>query len=143
MLLQDVVEAVNRAAFVNSDMPVVLSIENHCSLPQQRKMAEIFKGMFPFTRQYITHDAYEEGRGVRTQMSRSVALHMCVLERSQQVNECERRRCQLGNPTRFKRILIFPVNYPLSLKTVFKRKPTIHVPITTTATNEIKMEITI
>lgn len=41
--LQDVVEAVSRSAFVNSDMPVILSIENHCSLPQQRKMAEIFK----------------------------------------------------------------------------------------------------
>uniref|UniRef100_A0AAQ6A2X5 Phosphoinositide phospholipase C n=1 Tax=Amphiprion ocellaris TaxID=80972 RepID=A0AAQ6A2X5_AMPOC len=43
---KDVVEAINRAAFVNSDMPVVLSIENHCSLPQQRKMAEIFKTVF-------------------------------------------------------------------------------------------------
>lgn len=47
MILQDVVEAINRAAFVNSDMPIVLSIENHCSLPQQRKMAEIFKARFP------------------------------------------------------------------------------------------------
>uniref|UniRef100_A0AAZ3RS20 Phosphoinositide phospholipase C n=1 Tax=Oncorhynchus tshawytscha TaxID=74940 RepID=A0AAZ3RS20_ONCTS len=43
---KDVVEAVNRTAFVNSDMPVILSIENHCSLPQQRKMAEIFKTVF-------------------------------------------------------------------------------------------------
>ncbi|XP_047464842.1 1-phosphatidylinositol 4,5-bisphosphate phosphodiesterase epsilon-1 isoform X3 [Mugil cephalus] len=43
---KDVVEAVNRSAFVNSDMPVILSIENHCSLPQQRKMAEIFKSVF-------------------------------------------------------------------------------------------------
>lgn len=43
LILQDVVEAVNRSAFVISDMPVILSIENHCSLPQQRKMAEIFK----------------------------------------------------------------------------------------------------
>ncbi|RXN01136.1 1-phosphatidylinositol 4,5-bisphosphate phosphodiesterase epsilon-1 [Acipenser ruthenus] len=40
---KDVVEAVNRSAFVNSDLPVILSIENHCSLPQQRKMAEVFK----------------------------------------------------------------------------------------------------
>ncbi|KAG2461974.1 PLCE1 phosphodiesterase, partial [Polypterus senegalus] len=40
---KDVVEAVNRSAFINSDLPVILSIENHCSLPQQRKMAEIFK----------------------------------------------------------------------------------------------------
>ncbi|XP_075884265.1 1-phosphatidylinositol 4,5-bisphosphate phosphodiesterase epsilon-1 isoform X2 [Nelusetta ayraudi] len=43
---KDVVEAVNRSAFVISDMPVVLSIENHCSLPQQRKMADIFKTVF-------------------------------------------------------------------------------------------------
>ncbi|KAM9336797.1 1-phosphatidylinositol 4,5-bisphosphate phosphodiesterase epsilon-1 [Symphorus nematophorus] len=43
---KDVVEAVHRSAFVNSDMPVILSIENHCSLPQQRKMAEIFKTVF-------------------------------------------------------------------------------------------------
>ncbi|KAM9716500.1 1-phosphatidylinositol 4,5-bisphosphate phosphodiesterase epsilon-1 isoform 5-T8 [Menidia menidia] len=43
---KDVVEAINRSAFINSDMPVILSIENHCSLPQQRKMAEIFKTVF-------------------------------------------------------------------------------------------------
>ncbi|KAG7325526.1 hypothetical protein KOW79_011842, partial [Hemibagrus wyckioides] len=43
---KDVVEAINRSAFVNSEMPVILSIENHCSLPQQRKMAEIFKMVF-------------------------------------------------------------------------------------------------
>ncbi|XP_031435387.1 1-phosphatidylinositol 4,5-bisphosphate phosphodiesterase epsilon-1-like isoform X3 [Clupea harengus] len=43
---KDVVEAVNRSAFVTSDLPVVLSIENHCSLPQQRKMADIFKTVF-------------------------------------------------------------------------------------------------
>ncbi|KAJ8013828.1 hypothetical protein DPEC_G00033850 [Dallia pectoralis] len=46
ILFKDVVEAVNRAAFVTSDLPVILSIENHCSLPQQRKMAEIFKTVF-------------------------------------------------------------------------------------------------
>ncbi|XP_047015538.1 1-phosphatidylinositol 4,5-bisphosphate phosphodiesterase epsilon-1 isoform X1 [Ictalurus punctatus] len=43
---KDVVEAINRSAFVNSEMPVILSIENHCSLPQQRKMADIFKVVF-------------------------------------------------------------------------------------------------
>ncbi|KAJ7987722.1 hypothetical protein DPEC_G00329440 [Dallia pectoralis] len=43
---KDVVEAINRSAFVNSDMPVIISIENHCSLLQQRKMAEIFKAVF-------------------------------------------------------------------------------------------------
>ncbi|XP_038816637.1 1-phosphatidylinositol 4,5-bisphosphate phosphodiesterase epsilon-1-like [Salvelinus namaycush] len=43
---KDVVEAVNRSAFVTSDLPVMLSIENHCSLPQQCKMADIFKTVF-------------------------------------------------------------------------------------------------
>ncbi|XP_078079672.1 1-phosphatidylinositol 4,5-bisphosphate phosphodiesterase epsilon-1 isoform X3 [Mustelus asterias] len=43
---KDVVESINRSAFVNSEMPVILSIENHCSLPQQRKMAEIVKNVF-------------------------------------------------------------------------------------------------
>ncbi|XP_069756667.1 1-phosphatidylinositol 4,5-bisphosphate phosphodiesterase epsilon-1 isoform X2 [Narcine bancroftii] len=43
---KDVVESINRNAFVNSEMPVILSIENHCSLPQQRKMAEIVKTVF-------------------------------------------------------------------------------------------------
>ncbi|XP_051883212.1 1-phosphatidylinositol 4,5-bisphosphate phosphodiesterase epsilon-1 isoform X3 [Pristis pectinata] len=43
---KDVIESINRNAFVNSEMPVILSIENHCSLPQQRKMAEIVKTVF-------------------------------------------------------------------------------------------------
>jgi hypothetical protein len=38
-----VVEAIDRSAFITSDLPIIISIENHCSLPQQRKMAEIFK----------------------------------------------------------------------------------------------------
>ncbi|KAM5237306.1 1-phosphatidylinositol 4,5-bisphosphate phosphodiesterase epsilon-1 isoform 2-T2 [Ctenodactylus gundi] len=43
---KEVVEAIDRSAFVSSDLPIILSIENHCSLPQQRKMAEIFKTVF-------------------------------------------------------------------------------------------------
>lgn len=43
LLLQEVVEAIERSAFITSDMPIIISIENHCSLPQQRKMADIFK----------------------------------------------------------------------------------------------------
>uniref|UniRef100_A0A8B9TCE6 Phosphoinositide phospholipase C n=1 Tax=Anas platyrhynchos TaxID=8839 RepID=A0A8B9TCE6_ANAPL len=42
----EVVEAIDRNAFITSDMPIIISIENHCSLPQQRKMAEIFKNVF-------------------------------------------------------------------------------------------------
>lgn len=41
--LQKVVEEINRTAFVTSPYPVILSIENHCCLNQQRKVAEIFE----------------------------------------------------------------------------------------------------
>lgn len=38
---QDVVEAINEAAFIASPYPVVLSFENHCSIPQQQEMARL------------------------------------------------------------------------------------------------------
>lgn len=37
-----VVDAINKSAFVASPYPVILSIENHCSLQQQMRMAQIF-----------------------------------------------------------------------------------------------------
>ncbi len=37
-----VVEVINESAFVTSPYPVILSIENRCSLQQQVKMAQIF-----------------------------------------------------------------------------------------------------
>lgn len=41
-----VVEAINENAFVASPFPVILSIENHCSLQQQAKMAQTFISVF-------------------------------------------------------------------------------------------------
>ncbi|XP_030842228.1 1-phosphatidylinositol 4,5-bisphosphate phosphodiesterase epsilon-1 [Strongylocentrotus purpuratus] len=43
---KDVVEAINRSAFIASDYPIILSVENHCSLQQQTKMAQIFTEVF-------------------------------------------------------------------------------------------------
>ena len=40
---RSVVEAINRSAFVTSPYPVILSIENHCSIQQQVRMAQIFQ----------------------------------------------------------------------------------------------------
>ena len=40
---RDVVQTIAESAFVASPLPIILSIENHCSLPQQQKMATIFK----------------------------------------------------------------------------------------------------
>ncbi|XP_076030317.1 1-phosphatidylinositol 4,5-bisphosphate phosphodiesterase epsilon-1-like isoform X2 [Oratosquilla oratoria] len=43
---KSVVETINQSAFVTSPYPVVLSIENHCSVPQQARMANIFLTVF-------------------------------------------------------------------------------------------------
>ncbi|CAL8277857.1 unnamed protein product [Boreogadus saida] len=40
ILFKDVIDTINKNAFVKNDYPVILSIENHCSVPQQKKMAE-------------------------------------------------------------------------------------------------------
>jgi len=42
----DVLKTIRDHAFVTSDFPVILSIENHCHLPQQRQMATAFKDIF-------------------------------------------------------------------------------------------------
>ena len=43
---KSVVEAIQRSAFVRSPYPVILSVENHCSVQQQTKMAQIFHTVF-------------------------------------------------------------------------------------------------
>ncbi|CAG2175559.1 unnamed protein product, partial [Oppiella nova] len=41
-----VIETINEKAFTASPYPVILSLENHCSLPQQIKMAQMFVQTF-------------------------------------------------------------------------------------------------
>ncbi|CAH1784522.1 unnamed protein product, partial [Owenia fusiformis] len=43
---KEVVEAINKSAFVTSPYPVIISIENHLSIPQQQKMAQTFINVF-------------------------------------------------------------------------------------------------
>ncbi|KAK7884030.1 hypothetical protein WMY93_027153 [Mugilogobius chulae] len=40
ILFKDVIETINKYAFVKNDYPVIVSIENHCTVPQQKKMAQ-------------------------------------------------------------------------------------------------------
>lgn len=40
LLFQDVIYAIRDTAFVTSDMPIILSFENHCSRAQQYKLAK-------------------------------------------------------------------------------------------------------
>ncbi|PIN97232.1 hypothetical protein AB205_0195250, partial [Aquarana catesbeiana] len=42
----DVVQAIKDHAFVTSEYPVILSIEEHCNVEQQRYMAKVFKEVF-------------------------------------------------------------------------------------------------
>ncbi|KAM3870064.1 1-phosphatidylinositol 4,5-bisphosphate phosphodiesterase gamma-2 [Diretmus argenteus] len=43
---EDVVKTINEHAFVTSEYPVILSIEEHCAIELQRQMAKIFKNVF-------------------------------------------------------------------------------------------------
>ncbi|XP_068172470.1 1-phosphatidylinositol 4,5-bisphosphate phosphodiesterase eta-2 [Antennarius striatus] len=43
ILFKDVIETINKYAFTKSQYPVILSIENHCTVPQQKKMASCLK----------------------------------------------------------------------------------------------------
>ncbi|KFQ75561.1 1-phosphatidylinositol 4,5-bisphosphate phosphodiesterase eta-2, partial [Phaethon lepturus] len=40
ILFKDVIETINKYAFTKNEYPVILSIENHCSVIQQKKMAQ-------------------------------------------------------------------------------------------------------
>ena len=44
--LRDVLEAIREYAFVASEFPVILSLENHCSLRQQGRTAALFREIF-------------------------------------------------------------------------------------------------
>uniref|UniRef100_A0A669C8G7 1-phosphatidylinositol 4,5-bisphosphate phosphodiesterase n=1 Tax=Oreochromis niloticus TaxID=8128 RepID=A0A669C8G7_ORENI len=46
ILFKDVIQAIKETAFVTSDFPVILSFENHCSKPQQYKMAKYCEEIF-------------------------------------------------------------------------------------------------
>ncbi|XP_072248413.1 1-phosphatidylinositol 4,5-bisphosphate phosphodiesterase eta-1 isoform X2 [Leuresthes tenuis] len=43
---KSVIEAINKYAFVNNQYPVILSIENHCSIQQQKKIAQYLREIF-------------------------------------------------------------------------------------------------
>lgn len=46
VLFRDVVETINKYAFIKNEYPVILSIENHCSIHQQKKIAKYLKDIF-------------------------------------------------------------------------------------------------
>lgn len=45
ILFKDVIQGISKHAFEVSEYPVILSLENHCSLPNQKKMAEYLEAI--------------------------------------------------------------------------------------------------
>ncbi|KAM9733135.1 1-phosphatidylinositol 4,5-bisphosphate phosphodiesterase eta-1 isoform 3-T3 [Menidia menidia] len=43
---KSVIETINKYSFVNNQYPVILSIENHCSIQQQKKIAQYLREIF-------------------------------------------------------------------------------------------------
>ncbi|KAM9317815.1 1-phosphatidylinositol 4,5-bisphosphate phosphodiesterase eta-1 [Pholidichthys leucotaenia] len=43
---KSVIETINKYAFINNQYPVVLSIENHCNIQQQKKIAQYLREIF-------------------------------------------------------------------------------------------------
>ncbi|XP_015281025.1 PREDICTED: 1-phosphatidylinositol 4,5-bisphosphate phosphodiesterase eta-1 [Gekko japonicus] len=46
ILFKDVVEVINKNAFTKNEFPIILSIENHCNIQQQKKIAQYLKEIF-------------------------------------------------------------------------------------------------
>uniref|UniRef100_A0A3Q0R5K7 1-phosphatidylinositol 4,5-bisphosphate phosphodiesterase n=1 Tax=Amphilophus citrinellus TaxID=61819 RepID=A0A3Q0R5K7_AMPCI len=64
ILFKDVIQAIKETAFVTSDYPVILSFENHCSKPQQYKMAKYCEEIFGdlLLKQALENSPIEPGR---------------------------------------------------------------------------------
>uniref|UniRef100_A0A667ZD38 1-phosphatidylinositol 4,5-bisphosphate phosphodiesterase n=1 Tax=Myripristis murdjan TaxID=586833 RepID=A0A667ZD38_9TELE len=64
ILFKDVIQAIKETAFVTSEYPVILSFENHCSKPQQYKMAKYCEEIFGdlLLRQPVENFPIEAGR---------------------------------------------------------------------------------
>uniref|UniRef100_A0A3Q3WAG2 1-phosphatidylinositol 4,5-bisphosphate phosphodiesterase n=1 Tax=Mola mola TaxID=94237 RepID=A0A3Q3WAG2_MOLML len=66
ILFKDVIQAIKETAFVTSEYPVILSFENHCSKPQQYKMAKYCEDIFGdfLLKQPLENFPIESGRSL-------------------------------------------------------------------------------
>ncbi|XP_046688497.1 uncharacterized protein LOC124374291 isoform X3 [Homalodisca vitripennis] len=80
---RSVVEAINRSAFVTSPYPVILSIENHCSLQQQTRMAQIF--LTVFGDKLVTKFLFEADFGDEPQLPSPLQLKYRILVKNKKL----------------------------------------------------------
>uniref|UniRef100_A0AAQ6ABH0 Phosphoinositide phospholipase C n=1 Tax=Amphiprion ocellaris TaxID=80972 RepID=A0AAQ6ABH0_AMPOC len=76
---EDVVKAINEHAFVTSEFPLILSIEEHCPLEQQRQMARIFRDVFGDKLLTEPVEQMAEQLPSPTQLKGKIILKVCEL----------------------------------------------------------------
>uniref|UniRef100_A0A8C4F0J9 Phosphoinositide phospholipase C n=1 Tax=Dicentrarchus labrax TaxID=13489 RepID=A0A8C4F0J9_DICLA len=92
----DVLTTIKEHAFVTSDYPIILSIEDHCSIVQQRNMATYFKKVFGDMLLTKAVDIAADGLPSPNQLKRKILIKLV------QLNECRHMlvkhyRCQMTN----------------------------------------------
>ncbi|XP_074148737.1 1-phosphatidylinositol 4,5-bisphosphate phosphodiesterase gamma-1 isoform X1 [Sminthopsis crassicaudata] len=70
----DVLHTIKEHAFVTSEYPVILSIEDHCSIAQQRNMAQYFKKVFGDTLLTKPVDIAADGLPSPNQLKRKILI---------------------------------------------------------------------
>uniref|UniRef100_A0A671WFN9 Phosphoinositide phospholipase C n=1 Tax=Sparus aurata TaxID=8175 RepID=A0A671WFN9_SPAAU len=111
----DVLTTIKEHAFVTSDYPIILSIEDHCSIVQQRNMATYFKKVFGDMLLTKAVDIAADGLPSPNQLKRKILIKVrsllhktfglfvpndfsdFTLKKLYDPNKCEHRRCQITN----------------------------------------------
>ncbi|XP_015761083.1 PREDICTED: inactive phospholipase C-like protein 1 [Acropora digitifera] len=76
ILFRDVVEAIDEHAFVKSPYPLILSIENHCSVKQQQVMAKYLKEIFQEYGEFLKQS---EGTHPYKQLRNNINEQHCIV----------------------------------------------------------------
>uniref|UniRef100_A0AAY4DMK5 Phosphoinositide phospholipase C n=1 Tax=Denticeps clupeoides TaxID=299321 RepID=A0AAY4DMK5_9TELE len=85
----DVVKAINDHAFVSSEYPVILSIEEHCCVDLQRHMAHVFKEVFGDKLLTLPVEACAEQLPSPTQLKGKILLKVSPRRRPTRPVRCE------------------------------------------------------
>ncbi|XP_031239595.1 1-phosphatidylinositol 4,5-bisphosphate phosphodiesterase zeta-1 isoform X3 [Mastomys coucha] len=96
LLFKTVVQAINKYAFVTSDYPVVLSLENHCSPGQQEVMANILQSTLG---DFLLSDMLDE---FPDSLPSPEALKFKILVKNKKVGTLSKTRERMGTDKRGK-----------------------------------------
>ncbi|XP_028636899.1 1-phosphatidylinositol 4,5-bisphosphate phosphodiesterase zeta-1 [Grammomys surdaster] len=91
LLFKTVIQTINKYAFVTSDYPVVLSLENHCSPSQQEVMAEILQNILG---DFLLSDMLDE---FPDSLPSPEALKFKILVKNKKVGTLAKTRERMGS----------------------------------------------